>query len=49
MFVEPEGERLQEGDVVCHDLLVGEIELVHDDGVDVVVGEKIVCNERKKS
>ena len=49
MFVEPEGESLQEGDVVSHDLLVGEIELVDDDGVDVVVGEKIVCKDRKKT
>ena len=48
MFVEPEGEGLQEGDVVRHDLLVGEIELVDDDGVDVVVGEEIVCKDGKK-
>ena len=47
MFVEPEGERLQEGDVVGHDLLVGEIELVDDDGVDVVVGEEIVCKDHQ--
>ena len=49
MFVEPEGEGLQEGDVVRHDLLVGEIELVDDDGVDVVVGEEIVCKDGKKT
>ena len=48
VFVEPEGERLQEWDVVRHDLFVGEIELVDDDGVDVIVGEKIVCKDRKK-
>ncbi len=42
VLVEPEGERLEEGDVVGHHLLVGEVELVHDDGVHVVVGQEIV-------
>jgi len=42
MLVQPEGEGLEEGDVVGHDLLVGEVELVHDDGVDVVVGQQVI-------
>lgn len=37
VLVEPEGEGLEEGDVVSHDLLIGEVELVNDDGVNVVV------------
>ena len=46
MLVQPERERLQEGDVVSHDLLVREVELVHDDRVHVVVGEEVVCGRR---
>ena len=42
VLVEPEGERLEEGDIVGHDLLVREVELVHDDGVHVVVGQQVV-------
>ena len=42
VLVESEGEGLEEGDVVGHDFLVGEVELVDDDGVDMVVGEEIV-------
>ena len=42
VLVQSEGERLQEGDVVGHDLLVGEVKLVHDDGVHVVVGQQVV-------
>ena len=42
VLVQPEAEGLEEGDVVGHDLLVGEVELVNNDGVDVVVGEEIV-------
>ena len=42
VVVQLEGQRLQEGDVVGHDLLVGEVKLVDDDGVDVVVGEQVI-------
>ena len=42
LAVELEREGLEEGDVVGHDLLVGEVELVQDDVVDVVVGEEEV-------
>ena len=44
VLVEPEWERLEEWDVVGHDLLVREVELVHDDRVHVVVGQKVVWN-----
>ena len=40
--VQLQRERLQKGDVVGHHLLVGEVKLVHDDRVDVVVGEQVV-------
>ena len=42
MFVQSEGECLEEGDVVGHHLLVGEVELVNDYGVDVIVGEQVI-------
>lgn len=42
MVVELEGQRLKEGDVVGHDLLIGEVKLVDDDGVDVVVGQQVI-------
>ena len=44
VFVQPEGEGLEEWDVVGHDLLVREVELVNDDRVDVVVGQQIIWN-----
>lgn len=37
--VQLEGQSLEEGDVVRHHLLVAEVKLVDDDGIDVVVGE----------
>ena len=42
VFVEFEGESLEEGNVVGEDLLVREVQLQHNDGVDMVVGEKVV-------
>jgi len=42
VLVEAKGESFEERDVVSHNLLVGEIEPVDDDGVDVVVGEEVV-------
>ena len=42
MLVELEGECFQEGDVVGEYLLVREVQFQHNDGVDVVVREKIV-------
>lgn len=45
--VELQRQRLQEGDVVGHDLLIGEVELVHDDGVDVVIRQQVVCRQEK--
>lgn len=47
MVVELEGQGLEEGDVVGHDLLVGEVKLVNDDGVDVVVGQQVICDKEK--
>ncbi len=46
VFVEPEREGLEEGDVVSHDLLVREVELVDDDRVDVVVRQQVVCKRK---
>jgi hypothetical protein len=40
--VEFEAECFEEADVVRHDLLVGEVEFVFDDGVHVVVGQEVV-------
>ena len=45
MLVEPEGEGFEEGNVVGHDLLIGEVELVNDDRVDVIVGEEVIWNK----
>lgn len=41
--VQLQAQRLQEQHVVAHDVLVGEVELVHDYRVDVVVAEQVVC------
>ena len=38
----PKRKRLQEWNEVSHNFLVGEIELVDDDGVDVVVWKEVV-------
>ena len=43
VLVEMEGERLEEGDVIGQHFLIGEIQLQHNDGVDVVVREKVIC------
>ena len=45
VLVEPEGEGFEEGNVVGHDLLIGEVELVNDDRVDVIVGEEVIWNK----
>ena len=42
VLVEAEAQGLEEGDVVGHHLLVTEVELVHDDVIDVIVGEQVV-------
>lgn len=42
MVVEFQGQGLEEGDVVRHDLLIWEVKLVHDYWVDMVVGQKVI-------
>lgn len=42
VVVEFQGQGLEEGDIVRHDLLIWEIKLVHDYWVDVVVGQKVI-------
>lgn len=42
VVVELEGQRLQEGYVVGHDLLIGEVKLVDNDGVHMVVGQQVI-------
>jgi len=42
VLVEPEGESLEERDVVSHHLLVRKIKLVHDDGINVVVAQQVI-------
>ena len=42
MVVEFERQGLEEGDVVGHDLLVGEVKLMDNDGVNVVVGQEVI-------
>ena len=37
VLIQAERQRLQKGDVVCHHFLVRKVELVDDDGVDVVI------------
>ena len=43
--VQLERQSLQEGNIIRHHFLVAEVELVHDDGIDVVVGEQVVWGE----
>ena len=40
--IQLERQSLQEGNIIRHHFLVAEVELVHDDGIDVVVGEQVV-------
>lgn len=42
VLVQFEGECLKEGDVVGKNLLVREVQLEHDDGVDMIVGQQVV-------
>ena len=42
VLVEFERESFQEGDVISQHFLVGKIEFVHNDGIDVVVAEQVV-------
>lgn len=42
VVVKLQRQGLQEGDVVRHDLLVGEVKLVDNNRVDVVVGQEII-------
>ncbi len=42
VLVKPKGERLEKGDVVGHHFLVGKVELVDDNRIDVIVGQQIV-------
>jgi len=37
MAVQLEGESFEEGNVISQNLLIGEVKLVNDDGVDVVI------------
>jgi hypothetical protein len=42
VLVELQGERLEKGDVIRHDLLVGKVESVANDLVHIVVGEQVI-------
>ena len=49
VFVESKWERFQEWNVIGHDLLVGEVKLVDNDRIHMVVRQKIIWNERKQN
>lgn len=40
--VQLEGQGFEEGNVIGHHFLIGEVKFVHDDGVDVVVTQQII-------
>lgn len=42
VVVEFKWQGLEEGDIVGHDLLIGEVKLVDDDGVHVVVWQEVI-------
>jgi hypothetical protein len=42
VFVQLQRKRFQKRYVIGHNFLVGEVELVDDDGVHVVVGQKVI-------
>lgn len=42
VLVEVEGEGLEKGDVVGKHFLVREVQLQHNDGVDVIVGKEVI-------
>jgi len=46
--VQLQTERLQEKDVIAHYILVGEVELVHHDGIDMVIAKKIICKRKNR-
>ena len=47
MFVQSERQCFEEWNIVSHDFFVGKIKLVHNYGVDMVVGKQIICKEKK--
>jgi hypothetical protein len=42
VFVQTKRKGLEKGDVVRHDFFVREVELVYNNGVDMVIGEEVV-------
>ena len=47
MFVQSERQCFEEWNVVSHDFFIGKIKLVHNYGVDMVVGKQIICKEKQ--
>jgi len=48
MGIQFERQGLKEGDVVGHNLFVREVKLVNNNGVDMVVGQEVICIEINK-
>lgn len=46
VVVEFQGQGLQKGDVVGHDFFVREVELMNDDGINVIIGEQVIWKGR---
>lgn len=48
VVVQLQGQGLQKRDIVCHDLLIGEIKLMDNDGIDMVVGEQVIWEGKRR-
>lgn len=48
VIIKLQGQGLQEGDIVCHDLLIGEVKLMDDDGVHMVVRQQVICVQEER-
>lgn len=42
VIVEFQRQRFQKGDIVGHDFLIREVKLVHNDGINVIIGQQII-------
>lgn len=42
VVVELQRQSLQKGDIVGHDFLIREIKFMHNDGIDMIIGEQVI-------
>lgn len=45
VWVELHAEGLEKENIVTHNVLVRKVKLMHDDRIDVIVAQEIICNQ----